>query len=288
MCEAKPGTRCATDTRGGAVATLERYEAAHPGGPSVDPLTAATGIYQPRSAASTVGALQWVSERHEDLPEDVVALYDELDAYEAAGQYDEDRQFALASRLRRLGAPHRRKATTIDGVKVVAYARHAEDEGIMTAEHRLEFPDDFTRGSVYYGEGTGKWYSYGPGGQQTGVTREDVIAAQVTYWKASQQWPHNHDAYERGEDIEPDVTELHLPNPHTHPGRWWVRPPAELSKHPKRRFVTTPEAVTWAVDPGGKVWRRDEAGQVIDGKNALSSDQHAQIQTAAASDPTLR
>lgn len=288
MCDWKPGVRCASDTRDGAVATLERYHEAHPHGPSVDPLTAVSGIYHPPAAASTVGALQWTNEDRSDLDADAAAVYDALDAYEAGGEYDEDRQFTLASRARAMGLPTRRKSTTIDGVKVVAYARHSEDEGNITEEHRLEFPDEFTRGSVYYGAGTGKWYSYGPGGQQTGVTREDVITAQVTYWKASQQWPHTHDAYERGEDIEPNVADIHLPNAHTHPGRWWVRPPAELSKHPKRRFVTTPEAVTWAVDPGGKVWRRDEAGQVVDGNDELSSEQHAKIQTAAASDPSLR
>lgn len=41
MCEAKPGTRCASDTRDGAVTTLHRYTEAHPDGPEVSPLTGA-------------------------------------------------------------------------------------------------------------------------------------------------------------------------------------------------------------------------------------------------------
>lgn len=292
MCDWKPGVRCASDTRDGAVATLERYEAAYPNGPAVDPLSAARGIYHPPAAASTAGSLQWADEDRSDLTEEEAAVYADLDAYEAGGQYDEDRQFELASRARRLGLPTRRKSTTVDGVKVVAYARHSEDEGNITAEHRLEFPDDPTRGSVYYSEGTGKWYSYGPAGQQTAVTREDAIAAQVTYWHAAQQWPHTLDAYERGEDIEPNVTEIHQPNPYTHPGRWWVRPPAESRKYPKRRFVTTPDARTWAVDfdtPGkATVWRRDEEGNVIDARSEISEQELSQIQSAAASDPDLR
>lgn len=38
MCEARPGTRCATDTRDHAVRSLAEYRHAHPDGPSVHPL----------------------------------------------------------------------------------------------------------------------------------------------------------------------------------------------------------------------------------------------------------
>lgn len=41
MCEAKPGTRCAADTRPTATETLLRYEQVHPDGPSVEPLSSA-------------------------------------------------------------------------------------------------------------------------------------------------------------------------------------------------------------------------------------------------------
>lgn len=41
MCEAKPGVRCANDTRGQVSVTLARYQDAHPDGPAVDPLSAA-------------------------------------------------------------------------------------------------------------------------------------------------------------------------------------------------------------------------------------------------------
>ncbi|WP_413450567.1 hypothetical protein AA0Y32_07900 [Georgenia phoenicis] len=200
-------------------------------------------------AAEDRAALQWTHEGREDLDPEVGALYADLDDYEASGVYDEDTQFMLAARARRLGVGPRRKSALVDGVKVTAFARHLEDEGQATAEHRLEFPDE-QRGSVYYGDGTGRWYSYGPGGQQLATTREAAIGAQVLYWKASQRWPHTHDALDRGEDVEPNVHYMHLPNQHTHPGRWWVRPPAELSKFPQRRYVTTPETRTWAVDLG--------------------------------------
>lgn len=41
MCDAKPGLRCATDTRDQVHLALTRYQAAHPDGPAVDPLASA-------------------------------------------------------------------------------------------------------------------------------------------------------------------------------------------------------------------------------------------------------
>lgn len=41
MCEVKPGPRCATDTRDAAASRSAEYEATHPGGPAVDPISAA-------------------------------------------------------------------------------------------------------------------------------------------------------------------------------------------------------------------------------------------------------
>ncbi len=41
MCEAKPGTRCASDTRDGARAAHQCYTRRYPGGPPVDPLNSA-------------------------------------------------------------------------------------------------------------------------------------------------------------------------------------------------------------------------------------------------------
>lgn len=45
MCEAKPGLRCATDTRDNVVVCLDSYRANHPAGTAVDPLSAATSTY---------------------------------------------------------------------------------------------------------------------------------------------------------------------------------------------------------------------------------------------------
>lgn len=47
MCEAKPGPRCATDTRQTATRALATYKSAHASGPAVDPVTAATSTYMP-------------------------------------------------------------------------------------------------------------------------------------------------------------------------------------------------------------------------------------------------
>lgn len=41
MCDALPGCRCATETRGAAVIALDAYRSRHPAGPAVDPLSAA-------------------------------------------------------------------------------------------------------------------------------------------------------------------------------------------------------------------------------------------------------
>lgn len=49
MCHHPPGPRCATHARGTAGAELHRYEATHPDGPSVDPLTAAVAAATPRA-----------------------------------------------------------------------------------------------------------------------------------------------------------------------------------------------------------------------------------------------
>lgn len=51
MCEPKPGARCASDTRGAATATLERYECAYPNGPHVDPVAAARAEQRAEAAA---------------------------------------------------------------------------------------------------------------------------------------------------------------------------------------------------------------------------------------------
>lgn len=70
MCEAKPGCRCATDTRGAATATLERYADAHPGGPAVDPLTAAAVSNQP---AHPPAALERYEQRRVDAQPELAA-----------------------------------------------------------------------------------------------------------------------------------------------------------------------------------------------------------------------
>lgn len=48
MCDAKPGVRCASDTRTVYQRALTQYESTHPHGPSLDPLTAAHAGWEPR------------------------------------------------------------------------------------------------------------------------------------------------------------------------------------------------------------------------------------------------
>lgn len=55
MCDAKPGVRCATDTRGAYQRALTHYQASHPNGPSLDPLTAAHADWAPRHRRGSNG-----------------------------------------------------------------------------------------------------------------------------------------------------------------------------------------------------------------------------------------
>lgn len=83
MCDAKPGTRCASDTAGNAKATQAEYERVNPGGPAVNCLecaTAAVGVHpgfgnperarQDATAAVRAGAMR---------DADVVPYYADLD-----------------------------------------------------------------------------------------------------------------------------------------------------------------------------------------------------------------
>src|SRR5690625_5019299 len=51
MCEAKPGPRCANDTRDAATTASAQYQAAHPDGPPVDPISAAREVEAERVRA---------------------------------------------------------------------------------------------------------------------------------------------------------------------------------------------------------------------------------------------
>lgn len=69
MCETKPGPRCATDTRAAASDRYGQYASAHPDGPPVDPLAAATAQnLTPRAVGNQIAARHpgvqlWVSEK---------------------------------------------------------------------------------------------------------------------------------------------------------------------------------------------------------------------------------
>lgn len=54
MCDAKPGIRCAADTRGHAVATLDTYRQANPDGPAVDPLAAGADTWIDASSSAHI------------------------------------------------------------------------------------------------------------------------------------------------------------------------------------------------------------------------------------------
>lgn len=62
MCGHPAGTRCASDTRGRCDDSIGQYTAAHPNGPVVDPVTAATvtarGPTRPAAAPQTSPAAQ--------------------------------------------------------------------------------------------------------------------------------------------------------------------------------------------------------------------------------------
>ena len=65
MCGHPAGTRCASDTRGRCEETIGQYGAAHPSGPAVDPVTAATVTARgparptnPAPSSSTLSAQQ--------------------------------------------------------------------------------------------------------------------------------------------------------------------------------------------------------------------------------------
>lgn len=51
MCEAKPGPRCANDTRDAATTASAQYQTAHPDGPPVDPISAAREVEAERVRA---------------------------------------------------------------------------------------------------------------------------------------------------------------------------------------------------------------------------------------------
>jgi hypothetical protein len=56
MCEASPGDRCASDTRGQCAHTRAVYQDVHPNGPAVNPVTSAEEAFAPSEALEPVRA----------------------------------------------------------------------------------------------------------------------------------------------------------------------------------------------------------------------------------------
>lgn len=89
MCEAKPGQRCAADTRDGVVVCMDAYRKRHPAGPDVDPLSAATHTFQepPAPATATGPSLEPAPQDVHDLMAHIEASYSE-DIYGARAGKD--------------------------------------------------------------------------------------------------------------------------------------------------------------------------------------------------------
>lgn len=79
MCDAKPGTRCANDTRRVATSTLEGYRAEHPDGPEVGTLESAAAAMAPVQVA----AVDQVTKRLDDAVADRDAKRETFEALHA-------------------------------------------------------------------------------------------------------------------------------------------------------------------------------------------------------------
>lgn len=113
MCEAKPGTRCAADTRSTVTTTLDRYQAAHPSGPVVGPLEAVTATYQattlPTDRAPATPSVVRLYDDADDQwwdrdEQGSLTLYDVVDGQDVPWTTDKKAAAAVTSRDRHLVA----------------------------------------------------------------------------------------------------------------------------------------------------------------------------------------